>query len=229
MPIQKIALTTTLAALLCLAVPVSAQQHGTGAREQSGHQVHSFDNAESWAKQFDDPARDAWQKPAEVIAALKLAPGAFVADVGAGTGYFTTRLARALPSGKVYAVDAEPDMVRYLKERAAREKLPNITAVLAGESDARIPERVDTILIVDTYHHLPQRVDYFTQLRKSLKPKGRLVIIDFRDDSPVGPPRRFRIPPDHVIQELAKAGYRLTASPEFLPYQYLLIFETAGS
>jgi ubiquinone/menaquinone biosynthesis C-methylase UbiE len=96
---------------------------------------HRFEHADAWAKQFDDPSRDAWQQPDKVITALALTPSMTVADVGAGTGYFTVRLARAVPQGEVIATDIEPDMVRYLGERAEREHLPNIRALLAGADD----------------------------------------------------------------------------------------------
>src|SRR5689334_23764588 len=95
------------------------------AQSPHTHQ-HSFGDAQKWAHVFDDPARDAWQKPHEVIQALALKPGASVADIGAGTGYFSARLAKMLPQGKVYAVDVEPDMVRYLAERAKRDGLANV-------------------------------------------------------------------------------------------------------
>src|SRR5689334_24072709 len=94
------------------------------ARAQSPHtHQHSFGDAEKWAQIFDDPKRDAWQKPHEVIQALALKPDAVVADIGAGTGYFSARVANMLPKGRVYAVDTEPDMVKHLKEQAKRERL----------------------------------------------------------------------------------------------------------
>ena len=119
------ALFAALALLTCM--PLVAQ-HG----EQ--HMHRRFDDAEKWSKVFDDPARDAWQKPVEVIAALKLAPDAVVADIGSGTGYFAVRLARAVPRGRVYGADVEPEMVRFLNDRAARESLGNLSSHAAGES-----------------------------------------------------------------------------------------------
>ena len=188
------------------------------------HEQHGFAGAEKWAKVFDDPERDAWQKPDEVIRALKLAPGALVADIGAGTGYFAVRLARAVPQGRVYGVDTEPDMVRYLTHRAQRAGLGNLTAVAAKPNDARIPAAVDLAILVDTYHHVPDRERYFRALQKSLRPGGRLAIIDFTLDSPVGPPKGARIPANKVKQELARAGYELVQEHAFLPNQYFLVF-----
>jgi cyclopropane fatty-acyl-phospholipid synthase-like methyltransferase len=119
------------------------------AQTVDSHQ-HQFSGAEKWAKAFDDPERDAWQKPHEVIQALKLAPDASVADIGSGTGYFAVRLAHRVPKGRVYGVDAEPDMVRYLTERAKREGLANLAVVAAKPNDPGIPSAVDLVILVDT-------------------------------------------------------------------------------
>jgi len=214
-----IARATALAACAALltALPAQAQTHHT-------HQ-HRFTDAERWAHVFDDPARDAWQKPHEVIQALALPPGAVVADVGAGTGYFSARLATMLPDGKVYAVDVEPDMVKYLGERAKREGRANMVAVAGAPDDPKIPEKVDLVLMVDVHHHIDERVRYFRALRDALKPGGRVAIIDFRPDAPMGPPRSARLPAEAVIDELKQAGYRLKQEHGFLPNQYFLVFE----
>ncbi len=185
---------------------------------------HGFGGAEHWAHIFDDPARDAWQKPHEVIAALALSQNATVADIGAGTGYFSARLANMLPQGRVFAVDLEPDMVRYLKERAQREKLPNLEPVQAAADDPRLPAPVDCALLVDTYHHIGARVDYFRRLRDKLKPGGSVAIIDFRPDAPMGPPKSARIAAPQVIDEMQRAGYTLAREHAFLPHQYFLVF-----
>jgi SAM-dependent methyltransferase len=209
------------AVVLAAVALVACGQHG-------GHYHHRFDDAEKWARVFDDPARAAWQKPDEVIAALQLAPDASVADIGAGTGYFAARLARAVPAGRVYAVDSEPEMVRYLGERANREGLPNLVPVRAGERDPKLPEPVDVALLVDVYHHIPGRVQYFEGVRSRLRPGGRVAIVDFRLDAPRGPPRAARVPPGTVREELARAGYTLAAEHAFLPDQYFLVFTPAN-
>src|SRR5208337_1740300 len=116
--------------------------HDMGAQSDRGYH-RAFDNAERWAKEFDDPARDAWQKPDEVLDALHLERIARVADLGAGTGYFSAHIAKRVPEGKVFAVDVEPDMVRYLRERAQREHLGVLVPVLASAETPNIPEPVD--------------------------------------------------------------------------------------
>jgi len=207
-----------LVALLAAGLAASA-----GAQSMGDHQ-HQFSGADRWAAIFDDPARDEWQKPDEVVRALKLKPNSTIADIGAGTGYFAVRLARAVPQGHVYGVDAEPDMVHYLSERAQRESLPNLTAVLTKPDDPGVPVPVDVVMLVDTYHHIPDREKYFSSLQKSFKTGGRLVIIDFTPQSPVGPSVRSRILAGRVKQELESAGYRLLEEHTFLPNQFFLVF-----
>jgi len=185
---------------------------------------HRFEGAENWAKEFDSAERDDWQKPQAVLDALGIDKGAIVADIGAGTGYFAARIARQTPRGRVYAVDIESDMTRYLGERAKREGLSNLIPVLGQNDNASLPEPVDLALVVDTFHHIGHRVAYFTRLRASLKDDGRLVIIDFKADSPSGPPPQFRMPPEQAIEEVMAAGYTLAETGSFLPRQYMLIF-----
>ena len=197
------------------------------AAAQSPHtHQHSFGDAEKWSHVFDDPARDAWQKPHAVLQALALKPDAVVADLGAGTGYFSARLANMFPKATVYAVDLEPDMVNYLGERAKREGLANLKPVQAAAGDARLPDKVDLVLLVDVYHHIEARERYFRGLAASLRAGARVAVIDFRLDSPEGPPKASRIAPDQVKAELARAGYALAEEHDFLPRQYFLVFKT---
>jgi len=203
-----------------LAGPVAAQ---------SPHRHdHGFSGAQEWAKVFDDPERDAWQKPHEVIRALALKPDAVVADIGSGTGYFAVRFAHMVPKGKVYGLDTEPDMVKYLAERAQRAGLRNLISRKAEPGDPRLPEKADLVIFVDVYHHIDSREGYFGTLRDSLKSAGRIAVIDFRMDSPVGPPKAARIAPEQVKAELKQAGYALEKEHAFLPNQYFLVFRPAA-
>ena len=199
----------------------------SSAQSPHTHQ-HSFGDADKWAQILDDPKRDAWQKPHEVIQALALKPDAVIADIGAGTGYFSARLANMTPKGRVYAVDTEPDMVKYLADRAKREGLKNLAVVAGKPDDPKLPQKADLALLVDVYHHIEDRERYFRKLAASLKPGGRIAVIDFRMDSPDGPPKAARIAPERVKAELKSAGYELAQEHSFLPNQYFLVFRRAA-
>lgn len=191
------------------------------------HMQHRFDDPAAYAKSFDDPARDTWQMPDRVIAALALKPGDRVADIGAGTGYFSTRLAKSAAKPHVFAVDIEPKMVGYLTQRATREGLANMRAVQASATSPQLPERVDVVLVVDTFHHIGNRAAYFSGVRQQLRPGGRVAIVDFRKDAPgEGPPAQFRFTPEQITAEMTAAGYLLEASHDFLPRQHFLVYRS---
>lgn len=223
---RSVALLWTIAGL-CLAGTSLAQDHPpqSGAAAPRQHMEHRFDDVERYAKSFDDPARDAWQMPERVIQTLNLRAGQAVADIGAGTGYFSVRLAKSAGAPTVYAADIEPSMVDYLRRRAVKEGLKNVVPVLAGVDKANLPAAVDVVLIVDTYHHIANRPAYFRELRRSMKPGARLAIIDFRKDSPEGPPVEFRFTAEEIAAELRAAGFRLATQHAFLPRQLFLVFE----
>lgn len=186
---------------------------------------HRFGDAKRWSRVFDDPARDAWQKPDQVLAELALRPNDVVADLGAGTGYFTTRIARRVPEGRVLAIDIEPDMIDFIRERATRDGVSNVEPVLSTADDPKLPDGVHVVLVVDTYHHISDRTRYFERMRTHLTPDGRLVIVDFKPGKfPVGPPPEHKIPEETTTRELVQAGYRACGRFDGLPYQYMLSF-----
>ena len=205
-------------------------QHGHGpnaAHDGHGHHGrHRFEDAEQWAKHFDDPSRDQWQKPEAVIDFVAPPADAVVADLGAGTGYFAVRLARRVPRGRVLANDIEPDMVRYLGERAEEEGLANVVPVQGEASDPKLPEAVDVAFMCDVYHHIEDRVGYFRKVAARLRPGGRVVIVDFKKDAPddvPGPPPAMRVAQDELVRELEGAGLQLSrADRETLPHQYIV-------
>jgi len=189
--------------------------------------THPFDDVERWTQVFDDPNRDTWQKPDQIPGVLGLKPGMAVADIGAGTGYFSRYFSDAVgPSGKVYAVDIEPKLVSYMRERAIREKTANVTVVLAAPDDPRLPvAALDVIFICDTWHHINDRIAYLGRLAKALKPDGVVAIVDYqKKETPVGPPVEHRLSGEEVINEFAEAGWALKTESNILPYQYLLLF-----
>lgn len=206
--------------------------HGTQARgPHDATARHAFDDVEHWTRVFDDPARDAWQKPRELVAALGLAPGATVADLGAGTGYFLRSLSEAVgPGGTVLAADTEPALVAHLRGRAEKEGLGNVVPILASADNPRLPARsADVLLIVDTYHHIDDRVAYARGLAGALAPAGRVAIVDWQQrDLPVGPDAAHKLAREQVVAEMTAAGYALVAEPDVLPYQYFLIFAPAA-
>ena len=203
---------------------------GLAAPVEESHDAtihHSFDDVAKWVQVFDDPGRDAWQKPDEVLRALGVAPGMTVADLGAGTGYFSEHLARAVgPAGRVLAIDVEPKLVDYMKERATKAGLVQLAPVLVPADDPQLPRSgVDLVLIVDTWHHIDDRVHYLAKLASGLKSGGRVAVVDFKKgDFPVGPPDAHKLTADAVVAEFVAAGWRLATHWDQLAYQYVLVF-----
>ncbi len=185
---------------------------------------HRFEKAEYWAKEFDSPDRDTWQKPEEVASMLELRGGMTVVDLGAGTGYFEAYLAWAVSaSGTVIAADVEPDMVRYLGERAKRETLSNVRPLLVEGGDPKLDDAsVDRVLVVDTWHHLGSRAAYAAKLARALKPGGFVLVVDFTMETDKGPPKEHRIDAERVVEELGQAGLRARIVDETLPDQYVV-------
>ena len=176
---------------------------------------------------LDRAERDAEEHPRRAIQALQVKPGHVVADVGAGTGYYTVLLAkRVTPGGRVYATDIQPEMLDLLRGRLARERLANVELVLGGEDDPRLPSRCcDLILMVDVYHELAQPQAMMRRLREALKPGGRLALIEFRKESPWVPIREeHKMSVAEARAELAADGYRLDEVIDVLPWQHILVF-----
>jgi predicted methyltransferase len=202
----------------------------TAASHPGSHDAtarHSFQDVEHWRAIFDDPSRAAWQKPEAVVQALQLKPGMRVADLGAGTGYFSRYLSGAVGAqGTVFTADTEPNLVAHLRERAEKEQTENVVPILASADNPRLPAAgTDLVLIVDTFHHIDDRLSYFRRLQRALSPHGRVAIIDWQKrDLPVGPPLEHKLARDQVVEEMQAAGYRLVDEPSFLPYQYFLLF-----
>lgn len=201
--------------------------HGQGHEVNAeGYRGHRFDDPETWTQQFESAERTAWQKPDAVVASLSLAPESKVADLGAGTGYFAVRFAAVATAGKVYAVDIEPNMVAWLGKRASNEGLANLVAVQGGPSDPQLPEAVDVVFMCNVFHHLADPRAYFEAVAGSLRPDGRVVIVDFRKDNPEhapGPPEAMRMGPEDITAHMQAAGYVLARQDlELLEFQYVL-------
>ena len=176
---------------------------------------------------LEAPDRDLWQRPDQIMDAMGIADASVVADIGAGSGWFTIRLARRVgPQGLVYAEDVQPEMINAITRRVQREGLANVRAVRGQNSDPRLPPgSLDAVLVVDAYHEVEDRVTMLANLARALKPQGRIGVVDFKlDGTGPGPAPDERVSPDVVVKDAAKAGLRLVRQEPFLQYQYFLIF-----
>jgi predicted methyltransferase len=176
--------------------------------------------------------RDVWQRPDQIMDALSIAEGSVVADLGAGSGWFTIRLAvRVGPNGRVYAEDIQPQMIEVIKRRLARENLSNVEVKLGKPDDPQLPPNsLDAALIVDAYHEMEQPVTLLRNVARALKPAGLIGIVGstMAGGGP-GPPMDERVDPERVIREAGAAGLRLIAQPNMLRYQYMLVFGKADA
>jgi predicted methyltransferase len=172
------------------------------------------------------PDRDQWNKPDQIMDALGIAEGSVVADLGAGGGWFTIRLARRVgPNGIVYGEDIQPEMIEAIARRVQEEGLQNVRTVLGTPTDPRLPSRVDTVLIMDVYHEMDDPVTVLKSVARYLKPQGRLGIVGYNPGGGgPGPEPEERVDPQTVINDAAKAGFQLTHREPIPPFVYLLVF-----
>jgi arsenite methyltransferase len=202
----------SLALLGLIALPgLLLAQDSTGRDMHEMHRLHQ--DPKAYIAMLEDPQRDEYQKPHQVIAALELKEGEIVADLGAGSGYFTFRLAHHVGSkGRVYAVDVNPDMVLHLNRRIRDSQVNNVITILAPPDDPLLPDgSIDRFFICDTWHHIENHSRYLARLKKV--------------ETPVGPPMEMRIKRDDLVAEMEANGLRLDAEHTFLPYQYFLVFK----
>ncbi len=170
--------------------------------------------------------RSSWQEPDEVVDSLGVRAGDQIADLGAGGGYFTFRLAEAAgPDGKVYAVDVDQKMTEYLEERAKSESPENVEVILAEYHDPLLPEgRVDLLFTCNTYHHIQDRAEYFANVQKYLSPDGRVAIIEFRPEGWIQKIFPHSTSAEKIQSEMREAGYELEQQYDFLSRQSFLVF-----
>jgi ubiquinone/menaquinone biosynthesis C-methylase UbiE len=184
------------------------------------------DDRAEYLRRLEGPDRAEWQKPVEVLEALALRPAQVACDIGAGPGYFSLRLAGL--AARVFAVEAEPQMLATLRERIAASGARNVTPVLALQDDPLLPPAsCDLALIVNTFHHFPDGADYLRRLARALRRGGRIVNIDFHDrELPIGPPPGQKLSREQFLAVAEAAGLRLAKEHRFLPYQYFLELKT---
>ena len=178
--------------------------------------------------QLEGPDRDAWQRPDQIMDALQIGENSVVADLGAGGGWFTVRLARRVigPNGKVYAEDIQRQMIESIRRRVQREGLRNVETVLGTAVDPKLPAgSLDAVLIVDAYHEIEQPVALLKNVAKALKPGGTIGIVNYKKDGGgPGPDMNERVDAEKVIADARAAGLELRKRENFLRYQYLLTF-----
>ncbi len=212
-------------AFLCFSIIVSGGGCDRGSMVEDEKQGTKKDTG-YYVRMFEAPDRGEWQKPDEIIRALGLKKGQRVADIGAGSGYFTRRFAAAVaPGGEAVGYDVDPGMVAYMKEDAAKRKIGNYRALLISPDLpdlGKLP--FDMVFICNTYHHMDNRAAYLSRLKPALKKDGRVVIVDYRKNSKGGPPAAFKLEDRRVIEEFSNAGYRFIKNHGFLPNQYMLEF-----
>ena len=211
--------------LLSFTVPARAQD----AVPRDQHQMHQLHReSKSYIGMLEDPQRDAYQKPHEVLTALALKPGEAIADIGAGSGYFTFRFSLFVGErGKIYAVDISPDMILHINRRIRDLKLNNVISILSDPDDPLLADRsVDRFFFCDSWHHIGNQPKYLSLMKRMLRPGGQIVMIDFykKKDITVGPPLEMRIAREDLIKQMERNGFRLAKEHTFLPYQYFLVF-----
>jgi arsenite methyltransferase len=209
-----------------LAVPLSLFAQDNVKRDH--HQMHQLHgDSKAYIGMLDDPERDAYQKPDEVLTALSIKPGEVIADIGAGSGYFTFRLGHHVGNnGKVYAIDVSPDMILHLNRRVRDLKAMNVSSILADPDDPLLPERsVNRFFFSNSWHHIENHTKYLSLMKTMLKPGGEIIMIDFqKKELPVGPPMQMKIAREDLIKQMEGNGFRLAKEHTFLPYQYFLVF-----
>jgi len=190
------------------------------------HALKPFEDVEKYIAFLEREDRATWQKPDEVVAALHLAGDETVADLGAGSGYFTFRLARALPRGKVVAIDLQPEMIRHIHHRAMTEGVKNVTVQLADADDPKVPPGTDMVFVCDVLHHVRSRATWLAKLAGEMKRGATLALVEFKEGKlPQGPPEAVKIPRTEMERMLARAGFQLEAERKgLLPYQLFLLF-----
>ncbi len=196
--------------------------HSDGKKGSANEHMHQS-TIEELIKRFESKERDEYQKPEKVLDFLGDLKGKTIVDIGAGSGYFSVRLAEK--AEKVIAADVDQEFLSYIQKRIEKDELKNIEIrKVPYDSPLLKDSEVDKIFIVNTYHHIENRSDYFAKAKKGLKENGELVIIDFfKSESPVGPPIEMKIAIDEVISELKKAGYTtFEVETNLLPYQYII-------
>jgi predicted methyltransferase len=197
----------------------------SGNRPMHGDHKHAFSDPAKRAKKWNDPERDKWQHPEEIVAAMGLKPGTTVVDIGAGTGYMVAPLSKAVgEGGTVVAIDASTEMVEYLAERSAELGPAKIVSRKVATDDPELQAfSVDGVLTLDTWHHVHGREAYAKKVYEGLKHGGRFVVVDYEVDAEIGPPKSMRLTPEQIAKQLESAGFRVETVSESMPLHYIVV------
>ena len=221
--------------LSCSSNDQSEKNHSNGDVHTKGHDskanqhMHRHGSIEELIARFDDPERNEWQQPEKVIELMGDLSNKTVLDIGAGSGYFSFRLAKT--AKKVLAADVEKKFLQHIQDQIEEKSLENIdTLLIPYDGPDSLSKEINTVIIVNTYHHIEDRITYFTELNKNLPEGAELFVVDFKknlEEGAPGPPAAIRLSYEEVRQELKKAGFRnFSVDLELLPYQYVLKAET---
>ena len=219
--LNRHALVATAAAVALCATLIAQGKHPVSGRQIAGVMGHQ---GAAW---LERPEREKEEAPTKAIAALNIKPGQTVADIGAGSGYYSVLLAGAVgPTGRVFATDIQPEMLALIKKKLDALPIPQIQLVLGTTTESRLPDAsVDLALMVDVYHELSEPQEFLRSLKRALKPGGRLVLIEFRKED-----RRVPIREEHKMtvsdarKELETEGYKFQEVIDVLPWQHILVF-----
>jgi SAM-dependent methyltransferase len=203
--------------------PIDCPLHEKGVNTGT---LRPFAETEKYIEFLERADRAAWQKPDAVVAALHLAGSETLVDVGAGSGYFSFRFAKALPKGKVIATDIDPEMIRHIHHRVLTDGIANVKVVLTDPKDPRVDPAADVVFVCDVVHHVDGREAGRRKLAAEMKPGAKLVVIEFKEGKlPEGPPEAVKVPKAKLVSMLENAGFSLRSDqPELLPYQTFLTF-----
>jgi ubiquinone/menaquinone biosynthesis C-methylase UbiE len=193
------------------------------------HDLRPFEDVEKYIAFLERPDRATWQKPEAVVAALGLTGKETIFDIGAGSGYFSFRLARAVPEGKVIALDVEPEMIRHIHHKAMSEGVRNLNAAFAKPDDPAVPAQADLVFMCDVLHHIQDRPAWLAKLAAQMHRGARLVLVEFKEGNlPEGPPEAVKLSRAQIVALATRAGLVLDSEkPDLLPYQTFLVFRKA--
>ena len=186
-----------------------------------------FEDAEKYIAFLEREDRMKWQRPDAIIEELDLKGDEIIADVGAGSGYFSFRFASMLPKGKVYAIDIEPEMIRYIHHKAMINDIKNIEAILAEADDPKVPGDSDIVFICDVLHHVENKPLWLKMVHNQMQKGARLILIEFKEgELPEGPPEKIKISQNEIIKVVINRGFtKISADNKLLPYQTFFVFK----